>query len=68
MILIDCHHCGRPHLASNGDVRSLTTVDGNVLGEVHCAVSGQCVIHDFTNRRTINPAEQLASEVLTDAA
>lgn len=67
MILIDCHHCGHPHLATNGDVRSLTTVDDTVLGEILCAVSGNAVIHDFTNGRTINPAVQLASNMLPKA-
>jgi len=64
MILIDCHHCRQRHLVSNGDIRSLTTIDGAVLGEVHCAVSRAIVIHDFTNDLTIDPSEQLASRVL----
>lgn len=67
MILIDCFHCGHRHLVSNGDVRSLTTVDETVLGEIHCAVSGKVVIHDFTNNRTIDPAEQLAARTKIEA-
>jgi len=67
MILIDCHHCSHAHLVSNGDVRSLTTIDDAVLGEIYCAVSAKVVIHDFTNNNTINPATQLASHTLTDA-